>query len=171
MVALNPIITHFIIITYHSISPRLTEFLKDDRPFLIEFLHILFHRPAVVLCFFNIFHLFMKVLNLWLVLLHCLQFHLNVKKYNSFCIPYPACCLPEISQRVAQNLVSPCNDYCQWLTLLVTSLVWGWHQLKWPGTASVSHERSEGDTEAVEGDFSSATLKQGMWWFYHPVFI
>ncbi len=28
----------------------------------------------------------------------------------------------------------------------------------------------EGDTEALEGDFSSATLKQGMWRFYHPIF-
>ncbi len=37
--------------------------------------------------------------------------------------------------------------------------------------AEVDWDRSEGDTEAVEGDFSSATLKQGMWRFYHPIFI
>ncbi len=27
------------------------------------------------------------------------------------------------------------------------------------------------DTEAVEGDFSGATLKQGMWRFYRPIFL
>ena len=28
-----------------------------------------------------------------------------------------------------------------------------------------------GDTEAVEGDFSSVTLKQGMWRCYQPIFV
>ncbi len=40
-----------------------------------------------------------------------------------------------------------------------------------PETACVSPEQSEGDTQAVEGDFSGATLKQGMWRFYQPIFL
>ena len=30
---------------------------------------------------------------------------------------------------------------------------------------------NEGDTEVVSGDISNATLKQGMWLVYHPIFI
>ncbi len=69
---------------------------------------------------------------------------------------------------VRQRIVTICYSRC---TLLVTSLVWGWHLLKSPETASVFPERSEEDTEAVEGDFISAALKQGIWRFYHPIII
>ncbi len=51
--------------------------------------------------------------------------------------------------------------------LWVTSLVWGRH------LAEVARDRlcEVRDTQAVGGDFSSATLKQGMWRFYYPIFL
>ena len=52
----------------------------------------------------------------------------------------------------------------------IRSFVWGRHLAEVAETAFVSLEWSKGDTYVVEGDFSSATLKQGMWRLCHPIF-